>query len=75
MRLWEQFRTHEACPDECDLKHFLADADALLAVKQAVELFNADTTWRFDPGNAGSGTWRTVLLALAALPVHLKHKP
>jgi len=72
MRLWEEFRTHELCPNDCPMKHFLADADALLAVKQALDKFKADTTWRFDPDSNGVGTWRDVLLALAALPHYLK---
>jgi len=56
-----------------DGKKLLADADALMALKMAVERFKADS-WTFDPKHVGLTTWGSVLLALADLPSYLKGK-
>jgi len=54
-----------------ELNRLLADADALLALKIAIERFKADS-WTFDPKHLGLTTWGSVLRALADLPSYLK---
>ena len=48
-----------------ELKAMLA---AMEELKEAVEAFKADDTWKFDPAHIGRGlmTWGEVLTALAA---------
>ena len=42
--------------------------EAMKELKEAVEAFKADDTWKFDPAHIGRGlmTWGEVLTALAA---------
>ena len=45
-----------------------AKLEAMEELKEAVEAFKADDTWKFDPAHIGRGlmTWGEVLTALAA---------